>query len=160
VEPGQVAFATGRRPFDLLLGVPPHRCPAVVAESGLAPGGDWVRVNSRTLETAFQGVYAIGDAVEILMADGKPLPKAGVFAEAMGQVVAERITAEFAGREPQSTFAGEGGCFLEVGDQQARLVRGRFLAEPAPEVSLSEASPAFLEEKVAFERERLQHWFA
>ena len=58
--------------------------------------------------------------------------KAGVFAEEMGTVVA---------------FAGEGGCFLEVGNGEAMMVRGQFLAEPAPEVILTEPSRAYLEQK-------------
>ena len=160
VEAGEVLFASGRRPYDVLLGVPPHRCPAVVSHSGLTDGGNWVRVNSRTLETKFPGVYAIGDTVEVLMADGKPLPKAGVFAEAMGEVVAERIAATFARQEPAAVFEGEGGCYLEVGSGEAMMVRGRFLAEPAPSVTLTEPSRAYLEEKRAFEAERLQTWFS
>jgi sulfide:quinone oxidoreductase len=160
VEAGQVVFTSGRRPYDLLLGVPPHRCPRVVAESGLAPGAGWVRVNPRTLESDFPGVYAIGDCVEILMANGKPLPKAGVFAEAMGEVAADRIAAGLAGEAPQAAFAGEGGCFLEIGDGQARQVRGQFLAEPAPDIQLTEASTEMLQAKAAFEEERLQRWFA
>jgi sulfide:quinone oxidoreductase len=159
VEAGAVMFANGRRPFDLLLGVPPHKVPAVVAESGLAAGGAWVTVNPRTMETSFPGVYAAGDTVEILMANGKPLPKAGVFAEAMGETAADRIADMLAGREPQATFAGEGGCFLEVGSGQAMQVRGRFMAQPAPQVELSEASPEMLQEKAGFEMERLAKWF-
>jgi sulfide:quinone oxidoreductase len=159
VEDGEIVFASGRRAYDLLLGVPPHRCPDVVAQSGLTEGGEWVRVNPRTLETRFAGVYAVGDAVEIPMANGKPLPKAGVFAEAMGEVVAERIAATFAGQEPQPIFAGEGGCYLEVGNGEAMMVQGRFLAEPAPEVTLTEPSRQYLEQKRAFETERLQSWF-
>ncbi|WP_322798769.1 FAD/NAD(P)-binding oxidoreductase, partial [Thermoflexus sp.] len=61
VEAGAVIFGERRRPFDLLLGIPPHRCPEVVVRSGLTDGGAWVRVNPRTLETRFPGVYAIGD---------------------------------------------------------------------------------------------------
>jgi sulfide:quinone oxidoreductase len=72
------------------------------------------------------------------MANDKPLPKAGVFAEEMGTVVAERIAA---------AFAGEGGSFLEVGNGEAMMVRGQFLAEPAPEVILTEPSRAYLEQK-------------
>ncbi len=159
VEAGEVVFTFGPRPYDLLLGVPPHRCPAVVVQSGLTDGGEWVRANPRTLETSFAGVYAIGDVVEMAMANGKPLPKAGVFAEAMGEVVAERIAAAFAGRASEAFFAGEGGCYLEVGHGEAMLVRGRFLAEPAPDVTLSEPSRAHLEEKRSFEMERLQAWF-
>jgi len=158
VESGAIVFGDKRRPFDLLLGVPPHRCPPVIRQSGLAEGG-WVKVNPRTLETDFPGVYAVGDVVHVSMANGKPLPKAGVFAEAMGRVAASRIADTLAGREPQAVFDGEGGCFLEFGDGEAAMVRGRFLAEPAPEVALTEPSAQFLEEKRAFESSRLQEWF-
>jgi sulfide:quinone oxidoreductase len=160
VEAGEVVFANARRPYDLLLAVPPHRPPAAVRQSGLVDASGWVPVNTRTLETQFPGVYAIGDVVQIAMANGKPLPKAGVFAEAMGEVVADRIAATFAGQEPQATFQGEGGCYLEVGAGQAMMVQGRFLAAPEPEVLLTEASPQHLNEKRAFEAQRLQAWFA
>ena len=159
VEAGEVVFANERRPFDLLLGVPPHRPPAVVRESGLIGDSGWVSVNAHTLETQFPGVYAIGDVVQIGMANGKPLPKAGVFAEAMGETVADRIAATFAGQQPEATFKGEGGCYLEVGGGQAMMVKGQFLAEPEPEVMLTEASPKYLEEKRSFETQRLQTWF-
>lgn len=159
VEAGEVVFANERRPFDLLFGIPPHRPPTVVRESGLVGDSGWVSVNPRTLQTQFPGVYAIGDVVQIAMADGKPLPKAGVFAEAMGETVAERIAATFAGQEPEATFKGEGGCYLEVGAGQAMMVKGYFLSEPRPEVELTEASPQYLAEKRTFESQRLQTWF-
>jgi sulfide:quinone oxidoreductase len=159
VEAGQVIFANERRPFDLLLGVPPHRPPAGVRESGLVGDSGWVAVHPRTLETQFPGVYAIGDVVQVGMANGKPLPKAGVFAEAMGETVADRIAATFAGQEPEATFKGEGGCYLEVGAGQAMMVKGQFLAEPEPEVILTEASARYFEEKQSFETKRLQTWF-
>jgi sulfide:quinone oxidoreductase len=159
IEAGEVVFANTRRPFDLLFGVPPHRPPAVVRESGLVGESSWVSVKPRTLETQFPGVYAIGDVVQIMMPNGKPLPKAGVFAEAMGETVADRIAATFAGQEPEAMFKGEGGCYLEVGAGQAMMVKGNFLAEPEPEVMLTEASPQYLEEKRSFETERLQTWF-
>ncbi|MDT7885144.1 MAG: FAD-dependent oxidoreductase [Thermoflexus sp.] len=159
VEAGAVVFGERRRPFDLLLGIPPHRCPEVVVRSGLTDGGAWVRVHPRTLETRFAGVYAIGDITEILLPNGMPLPKAGVFAEAEGEVVAERIAAVFAGREPEASFSGEGFCYLELGRGEAMLVRGRFLVEPAPEIEITEPSPNYLEEKKRFEAERLRTWF-
>ena len=159
VEAGEVVFTNERRHFDLLFGVPPHRPPAVVRESGLVGESGWVSVSSRTLETQFPGVYAVGDVVQIMMANGKPLPKAGVFAEAMGETAADHIAATFAGREPDATFKGEGGCYLEVGDGQAMLVKGHFLAMPEPEIELTEASRRYLEEKRSFEAQRLQTWF-
>ncbi len=158
IEKNAVVFPNGKREFDLLLGVPPHRAPAVLAPSGLLDG-DWIKINPRTMETKFAGVYAVGDVVEIITPGGKPLPKAGVFAEAMGRVAAERIAATFEGKTPSATFDGEGGCFFEVGGGEALMVQGKFLAEPAPEVFLTEPSPKYLEDKRAFETERLNAWF-
>ena len=160
VEAGEVVFPDGKRSYDLLLAVPPHQPPAVVRESGLVGSSGWVPVNPRTLETEFLNIYAIGDVVQIPMANGKPLPKAGVFAEAMGEVVADRIAAKFAGQEPRAEFKGEGGCYLEVGGGLAMMVHGRFLADPAPEVVLTEASARYMQEKRAFESQRLETWFA
>jgi hypothetical protein len=39
VDDGTVIFGETRRPFDLLLGVPPHRVTTVIAASGLTGGG-------------------------------------------------------------------------------------------------------------------------
>jgi len=159
IEAGEVVFANKRMPYDLLLGVPPHKPPAVVRESELVGQSGWVDVNARTLETSFDGVYAIGDVVQIMLANGKPLPKAGLFAEQMGETVADRIASAFAGGEPIATFAGEGGCYLEVGGGKAMMIRGNFLAEPEPEVMLTEATSEFLNEKRSFETQRLLEWF-
>jgi sulfide:quinone oxidoreductase len=159
IEAGEVVFANERRSYDLLFGVPPHRPPAVVRESGLVGKSGWVSVNSRTLETPFPGVYAVGDVVQIAMSNGKPLPKAGVFAEAMGETAADRIAATFTEQEPEATFSGEGGCYLEVGSGQAMMVKGHFLAVPEPEIALTEASSQNLEEKHSFESGRLKTWF-
>jgi sulfide:quinone oxidoreductase len=159
IEDGEVVFADRRESFDLLLGVPPHTAPAVVKESGLVDNSGWVNVNPKTLETVFPGVYAIGDVVQIAMPNGKPLPKAGVFAEGMGETVAERIASEFKGEKAEATFKGEGGCYLEVGAGEAMMVTGHFMAEPEPEVMLTEATTQYMKEKRAFETDRLKKWF-
>jgi sulfide:quinone oxidoreductase len=161
VEAGRVVLeeGAGEIPFDLLLAVPPHRVPPVVVEAGLAEKGAWVKVDRATLETAFDGVYAVGDVTGIPMANGQPVPKAGVFAEGEGIIVAERIAARLLGREPDATFGGEGFCFLEVGNGEAMLVRGNFYAEPAPAVELTLPSREYFEQKTVFERERLASWF-
>ena len=64
-------------PFDLFLGVPVHRVPDVVRESGMAVGG-WIPVDKTDLSTRFPNVYAIGDVTSA------PVPKAGIFAESAG----------------------------------------------------------------------------
>ncbi len=159
VEDQTVFFGQQQRQYDLLLGVPPHRCPHVVVSSGLAQEDGWIQVDSRTLETIFPGVYAVGDVTMVTMANGMPLPMAGVFAEGEGRVAAQRIAAALDGREPEATFDGAGGCFLEVGEGQARMVEGDFLALEGPEVTLSAASREYLADKQRFEQERLQAWF-
>lgn len=155
---GAVRFGEDRLTFDLLLGVPPHRPPAVVVEAGLTRGGAWIPVDRLTLETDVPSVYAIGDVTAIPLANGQMLPKAGVFAEAQGTVVAERIAAGFAGRLGAATFSGEGACFFELGAGMAAMVAGRFLADP-PDVLLSEPGPELLAAKRAFEVDRLRSWF-
>jgi hypothetical protein len=42
VEAHSVVFAEGEEPFDLLVAVPPHRSPTVLAESGLLAAHDWI----------------------------------------------------------------------------------------------------------------------
>lgn len=159
VEPGAVITSDGVRiPFDLLLGVPPHRAPSVVVAAGLTGPSGWVAVDARTLETRFPGVYAIGDVTAIPLANGMALPKAGVFAHAQGEVVAARIADGFAGREPSTTFTGQGTCFLETGHGAATVVEGDFYADP-PAVGLGADSAANLAAKHAFESERLTAWF-
>ena len=85
----------GSLPYDLFLGVPKHRAPAVVETSGMAEGG-WVPVNPRTLETKYPNVYAIGDIANT------GTPKAGVFAEGAAKAVASSLVSPHLrqGRKP------------------------------------------------------------
>lgn len=149
-----VRFADGAEaPYDLLVAVPRHRPPAVVREAGLASEGGWIPVDPRTLETGHEGVFAIGDVTVIPLpgrySPDRPLvlPKAGVFAEAQGKVVAARIAACLRGRDPQAVFAGEGFCYLELGRSEAVRADGSFFALPHPAVSASPPSREHAEDK-------------
>jgi sulfide:quinone oxidoreductase len=159
IEAGKVVFEKRSIEFDLLLGIPPHRAPAVVRESGLTGESGWIEIDPRTCETSFEGVYAIGDSTQIVLANKKTLPKAGLFAEMMGETVAERLADIFSGKEPTAQFSGEGGCFFETGDGEAMMIKGNFLAEPAPVVDITDSSKEFYAEKVKFETERWARWF-
>ncbi|MDR7541072.1 MAG: FAD/NAD(P)-binding oxidoreductase [Armatimonadota bacterium] len=156
VEPGRVVFESGGLDWDVLLAVPPHRAPQVVVESGLAQDG-WIRPDPRTLRTQHEQVFAVGDVVEIPMANGMPLPKAGVFAEAQARVAASWILHDLGLGQPV-TFDGYGYCFIEVGGQKAAKVTGHFLEQPAPRVEVSEPTHDAWKEKRAFERQRLEMW--
>ncbi len=159
VEQGRLMFDDGTLEFDLLIGVPPHRVPKVVTESGLGGEGGWITVDPGTLATAHPGVFAIGDVVHIPLANKMPLPKAGLFAEAHGARVAAAIFAEIRGDAPPPPFDGRGYCFVELGGGQATLVEGDFFATPVPRVELKDSSAEFLEGKRRFESERLERWF-
>jgi len=159
VEDRAVRFTDGSiQSFDVLLAIPPHRCPPVLVDAGLAAAGGWVKPDPRTLEMEQPGVYAIGDCTVITLANGLALPKAGIFAEQQGHVVAARIAARLAGDEPQATFAGEAFCYLETGSGKAAIASGAFMADPVA-VSISEPTPEALAEKHEFERSRLTSWF-
>jgi sulfide:quinone oxidoreductase len=159
VTPDAVQFADGSDvPFDVLLAVPPHRSPQVLVDAGLAEPSGWLRPDSRTFELPSAGVYAIGDCTAIMLANGLPLPKAGVFAHAQGEVVAARIAARLRGETPGATFDGEGECFIETGAGRAAKAFGSFMADP-PRVAISQPTEETMAEKREFERSRLQHWF-
>ena len=148
-----------RIPFDLLLGVPPHRAPAPARESALAAETGFLPVDRETLATSAGGVFAIGDVTAIPVAGGKFLPKAGVFAHGQAEVVAKRIAAERRGRSPDAVFDGEGACFLELGGGAAAYATGDFYAEEGPRVRLRRPGRHWHLVKVAFEKYWLRRWF-
>ena len=159
VEPGRVGFAGSEIEFDVLVTVPPHRAPAVVKESGLTGEGEWVTVDPATLATSHPNVFGIGDVTQILLANGLPLPKAGVMAELEGMRVAAAIAADLQGGETPPPFDGTGACFIEMGPASAALVHGNWYATPEPQVSIAEPDAAHAAEKRVFESERLERWF-
>lgn len=159
VDTRRAVFADGELEFDLLVAVPPHRVPAVVRESGLTGEGDWVAVDASTLETAHERVFAIGDVTQIKLANGLPLPKAGVMAELEGKRVAAAIVADLRGGPPAAGFDGRGYCFLEMGKREATLIEGDFYASPEPRVTLGDVSADHARAKHRFEAERLELWF-
>jgi len=158
-EERRVVYEDGALDADLVIGVPPHRPPAVVADAGLAGESGWIAVDPGTLATGTPGVYAVGDVTQIKLANDLPLPKAGVIAEHEGARVAAAIAAEVRGDPAPPRFDGRGACFIEMGRSAATLVEGEFFAEPEPVVRLREPSAANAAEKRRFEQERLARWF-
>ena len=139
-------------PYALFLGVPVHRAPKVVAESGLM-GDSWVTVNKQTLETPFPGVYAVGDV------NGVGTPKAGVFAEGSARVVAAAIIAQIRGGEAPRPYTGAGSCYVEFGSGRVGRVDVNFLSGPKPTGTYHEPSEALVAEKIHFGSSRIRRWF-
>jgi len=149
-----VAILDGGRemPCDLLLGIPKHRVPDVVASSGMAEDG-WVPVNPANLKTRFPGVYAVGDVT----ATG--VPKAGMFAESAARVAALSIIAEIRGGAGPPAYDGTGSCYVEYGSGVVGRVDMNFLSGPYPRGTYVGASAAILEEKYDLAKVRQARWF-
>jgi len=144
-------------PFDFLVYVPPHVAPEVVREAGLTDDSGWIPVDRGTLETRYEGVYAIGDVTNIPLKLGKPLPMAGVFAEREAMVVGHNIAREISGGEP-TRYDGHGECFVETGGGKAGFGRGNFYAEPTPQVRLHPVGRRWHLSKVLFEKTWFRRW--
>ncbi len=139
-------------PYDLFLGIPKHRVPDVVAESGMTVDG-WIPVNPANLETRFPGVYAIGDVTSV------GTPKAGTFSEGAARIVAAAIIAQVKGGEGPSAYDGKGTCYIEFGGGLVGRVDVDFLSGPSPTGSFSDPSAALLSEKQEYGSSRRARWF-
>ncbi|NEW41636.1 FAD-dependent oxidoreductase [Nocardia cyriacigeorgica] len=146
----------GELPYDLFIGIPVHRAPAVVDASGLTVGGTdgWIAVDPRTLETRYPGVYALGDCADA------PVPRAGVFAEDAARTVAAGIAAILRGAPPSERYRGRGSCHIEFGDGLVGKVDADFLSGPTPTAPFTPPSLALAREKSAAAAARLDRWFA
>src|SRR3954470_15230848 len=142
----------GELAYDLFLGVPVHRAPQVVVDSGLTVDG-WVPVDAQTLETSFPGVYGIGDVTSV------GTPKAGVFAEGQASVVAAAIAATLRGGRTAEAYDGHGLCYLDLGRAGVAKVDVVFTPGLAPIGSLIGPSPDLLQEKAEFGTSRISRWF-
>ncbi|HRJ44155.1 MAG TPA: FAD/NAD(P)-binding oxidoreductase, partial [Caldilineaceae bacterium] len=155
IDPDQKTLIFGNRElasFDFLAGVPPHKPPQVVRNSALANPAGWIPVDKRTLATSFENVYAIGDVTAITLANGKPLPKAGVFAHGEGETVAARIAEAIQGATPHNQFDGMGYCWIEMGSGVAGFASGDFYAEPDPTVPVPRPGRLWHTGKVLYEK--------
>lgn len=155
IDPARkVAFLRegGELAYELFMGVPIHRAPAAVQTSGLAPNG-WIGVDKSTLATEFSGVYAVGDVASA------PVPRAGVFAENAGGVVADQLIARIRNQGAAREYDGKGTCYVEFGDKTVGRLDADFLTGPNPVAPFKERSLEMAEEKAEFARTRRRRWF-
>jgi sulfide:quinone oxidoreductase len=139
-------------PFDLFLGVPVHRVPAVVADSGMSVDG-WIPVDPLTLRTAYPDVYAVGDVTSV------GTPKAGVFSERQASVVADQIIARHGRPGAGSTYDGKGICYIEFGHDRVARVEVTFRSGERPNGRFDEPSRLLLADKSEFGTSRIRRWF-
>jgi sulfide:quinone oxidoreductase len=139
-------------PFDLFLGVPKHRAPAVVIDSGITEDG-YVPVDPATLATKVPGVYAIGDVATA------GVPKAGVFAEGAAKIVAQHLLAQVADGAEPGRHLGQGTCYIEFGDGRVGSVDIDFLSGPDRTGVFNPPSAEQTALKERFGTDRRARWF-
>jgi sulfide:quinone oxidoreductase len=138
--------------FDLFLGVPKHRAPDVVIASGMCEDG-YVPVDFATLQTRFEGVYAVGDVATA------GVPKAGVFAEGAARIVAQAVIASVLGGDPPGRHLGQGTCYIEFGGGRVGSVDIDFLSGPTRTGTFNAPSEALVAQKENFGSSRRARWF-
>jgi len=138
--------------FDLFLGVPKHRAPEVVIESGMTEDG-YVTVDSATLKTRFPGVYAVGDVCSA------GVPKTGVFSEGAARIVARNLIVDTNGGEAPGPYLGQGSCYIEFGFGNVARVDIDFLSGPERTGVFNEPSKELVAEKEDFCSSRRLRWF-
>jgi sulfide:quinone oxidoreductase len=139
-------------PYDLFLGVPKHRAPDVVIESGMAVDG-YIPVDGHTLETRFPDVYALGDVATV------GTPKAGVFSERQARVVARTLIERARGGESAARYDGRGSCYIEFGGGLVARIDVDFFSEEKPTGTFEDPSTEFVAEKKQFGSTRRARWF-
>jgi sulfide:quinone oxidoreductase len=137
---------------DLIVAVPLHVAPPVVVEAGLTEGG-WIPVDKYTLRTRFSDVYALGDVASV------GVPRAGVFSEGQGRVVAAQLIARQRSQADSARYEGAGVCYLEFGRGTVGRVDVNFLGGPSTTAALQMPSPELRAEKTAFGSNRRARWF-
>ena len=165
LDKGKIDFENGKRvDYNILIGIPPHKAPAVIRNSGLIKQGqNYMSVDKHTLKTEYENVFAIGDVNEIKVNGNIFIPKAGIFAEAQAKVVSQLIIDDIntnnLSLSSSSRFDGKGFCFMETGNQQAGYVNADFYNEEGPAASLEPPSKESYKKKIDFEISRLKEWF-
>lgn len=149
----QILFSDGTsKDADLVITIPIHKSPDVVASAGLTGQSGWIPVSQSDLSTTYSYIYAVGDVTTVLMSNGNPMPKAGVFASSGGKTVGTNIAAEI-NQSELVRFAGIGHCYVSYSGTHAATVSGEFLADEKPRVELSKPSVKIARSKERFERD-------
>jgi len=81
-----------------------------------------------------------------------------MFAEEQAKVAARHIIDEISGRTTIATFAGQGYCFMEVGNKRASYLEGDFFNPAGPSLRLEAPSEQNFQKKQDFERTRVKEW--
>jgi len=156
-----IEFENGNKTnYDLLIGIPPHKVPAVIKSSGLVKEGqNWIDVDKFSLKTNYENVFAIGDVTEIKVDQmAAVIPKAGIFAEGQAKSVSHQIINEIANQSYNEKYDGRGFCFMEIGSKKAGFLAADFYNITGPITRLDPPSEESYKKKLDFEKSRINEW--
>ena len=157
VESKKLIFENDEYDFDILLAIPPHISPKVIYDSNLAKEPGFIPID-RDCKTPFENIFAVGDVTSLTVNDTMAVPKAGIFAEGEGIIVAKNILSKLESKETSIIFDGKGGCFLESGRDTASIIEVDMFTNQKPTTKLTESTKDNLSKKLDFEKERLSKW--
>jgi sulfide:quinone oxidoreductase len=164
VQSKEIEFENGnKRSYSILIGIPPHKVPDVIKNSGLINGRQvgeegWINVDKYTLRTDYKNVFAVGDVTEIKVTEAVTIPKAGIFAESEAKIAAQQIIDDITSRSHDTKFDGKGFCFMEIGNKKAGYVDADFYNETGPITRLEPPSEESYVKKYDFEKNRIKEW--
>ena len=157
-----IEFENGNKTnYDLLIGIPPHKIPAVIKSSGLVKDGqNWIDVDKFSLKTNYENVFAIGDITEIKVDQTAIIPKAGIFAEGQAETASHQIINEITNQPQRNNvkFNGRGFCFMEIGSKKAGFLSADFYNVTGPITRLEPPSEESYKMKLDFEKSRIMEW--
>ena len=117
-------------PYDLLLGIPVHCAPPVVASSDLVDNG-WIAVELPTFDTKFPGVYVVGDVTV-----RRCRVQAGSPKERRRPLLPSSSPAS-GGDEPPPPYDGPAFCYVELGTRGVARIDVNFLSYDMPVAKFS-----------------------
>ncbi len=158
VESKKLIFENSESEFDLLLAIPPHIAPKAIYDCGLAKESGFIIID-RDCKTSFENVFAVGDVTSLPVAENMAVPKAGIFAEGEGIIVAKNIISIIQSKNDFLLFDGKGGCFIESGRDTASVIEVDMFSDDKPSTNITKSTSDNLFKKIEFERERLSKWF-
>jgi sulfide:quinone oxidoreductase len=118
ITAGSLVAADGRElDFDLNMVIPPFGGPGPLVGTGLTDEEGYVRVDTTMQVQGVEGIYAAGDCVSFAG------PKMGHMAIGQGEVVAENLAAEIAGKALSAHYNHEMTLVVDAGKNESVFVQ-------------------------------------
>ncbi len=138
--------------FDLLVFVPPHEPSVTIDAAG------WIGVDAQTMQTPYEGIWAIGDTATVTSPSGRPLPKAAIFAKNGAKAAAHNVLHYLGKSDSGAALSGLGYCYIDTGQHHAAQGKGDFFTLPHPAITLTEPSTSQHDDKQDEESQWRDMW--